>query len=270
MKIMRHVVVVLMLGACGGDGADGTVFLPTDEPLASKADSAAGPQVEIKVTLPAAQVKKALAAFDLSEKKATTRSVTFYDDADLDLFEAGLVLRSRKVKNGPDDSTAKVRPLEAGDVDESWFDVEGWKCEEDRVGSKRVASCSLTARQDEGEIDDVADGDRDLWKLFSENQELFAMSYGVEFEWEDLYALGPTDTRVWKIEIKSFAHELTFERWFLPDGELLEVSCKVSPAEAAKAQVELTALLQKKGLVTAETQETKTRRALEAYAAELR
>jgi len=257
--------------ACGeAADAGGTEFLPTDEALATKADNATESQVEIKFTLPTAQVKKALSAFGLSDKKATTRGVTFYDDVDLGLFEAGLVLRSRKVKNGADDSTAKVRPLEAGDVDPSWFELEGWKCEEDRVGSKSVQSCSLTAPQDEGEIDDVSNGERAVWKLYSDNQELFAMSYGTDFEWDDLVALGPTDTRVWKVRVKGFERELTFERWFLPDGELLEVSSKVGLAEAGGVQAKLATFLAKKGFDTTQTQETKTRRALEAYAAELR
>lgn len=71
------------------------------------------------------------------------------------LFEAGVVLRARKITGDDDDSTVKLRPLARDEIDPSWLDVDGMKCEIDRLLDRETPSCSLTVVQDAGEIDDV-------------------------------------------------------------------------------------------------------------------
>lgn len=258
--------------ACGGteedalaDGADVlSVFEGVDATEYAKAD-AFEDNVELKVTVRADQRAKAEKSFKLTDAKATRRDVWFYDTRTLAHSKAGLILRARKTKNGKDDSTVKFRPLTAAEVDSDWFRVDGFKCEEDRVGTRAVQSCSLTVVQAEGEIDDVGDGDREVVKLFSGDQEDFAAERRT-VDWGTLRPLGPTPTFVWKVSVAGFDPTITAERWELPDGtKLLELSAKVPRAQAARVSAAFDKLLAKRGLDTATKQETKTQVTLDYW-----
>jgi hypothetical protein len=72
--------------------------------------------VEIKVTIGSDQELRAERTMEVDENKADVRLLYFYDTRDLDLFKSGVVLRARLVKGGADDSTVKIRPVEAADV----------------------------------------------------------------------------------------------------------------------------------------------------------
>lgn len=256
--------------ACGAPEEESDVLdvEPGTEQLEGKADVAAG-NVEVKVTLPKTQVAKAVSLFKLTDAKASKRAVWFYDTPGLDLFESGLILRARKLKNAADDSTVKLRPMLAADVDRSWFELDGFKCEEDRTGTKSVQSCSLSTVQDKGEIDDAAAGERTLDRLFTADQEDFLSDFAsVDVDWSALEPLGPVDARVWKFSVRGLKWKLTAERWLLPGGgDLLELSTKVTGAQADAAQNELVAYLKSKGFDTSARQETKTRVALETFSA---
>lgn len=274
MLRVRTIAVVLACAAlaCGGEDAPDDDVLGV-EPALEDADEAlkadgSGSGVEIKVTIRADQVASAKKKFGLTNASATARQVWFYDTRTLQLFDAGLILRARKVTDGADDSTVKRRPLDPGDVDRDWFDVSGFKCEEDRVGTRAVPSCSLTVPQDRGEIGDVAAGKRTIDKLFSADQEAFLDEAPAALDWTKLKALGPTDAKVWKVTVSGFTWPITGEQWTLPDGKvLLELSIKTTRTKAADAQKKFAALLAKKSLDASDTQETKTRVALEYFAA---
>jgi hypothetical protein len=243
-----------------------------DDALGALAPPASG--VELKVTIDPAQISYALEALGLDADEAERRYVTYYDTPDLLLFEAGLVLRSRKVIDDDDDSTVKVRPLlaaEAFTVDATLFDEGEFKCEIDRTPSREVSSCSLKAEQDRGEIDDVAAGERDVDKLFSRRQEDFLALFGpTEFDFDEAVPLGPVDTRRWKIEPEDLPARLTVELWDMPDGsELMELSIKVDQEESAAAMDALLDFVTARGLSLAETQTTKTRAALTFFAREM-
>ena len=179
-----------------------------------------------------------------------------------------MILRARRIDGDDDDSTVKVRPLDSGVVDPWLFELDGFKCEEDRVGDRAIQSCSLTVPQDRGEIGDVADGDRAIDQLFSEDQELFADAYGSEVvDWAELEILGPVDALVWRVRSGSLDRSLTFELWTLPDGaELLEVSTRVSSDEADDVQDDLTEYLHARGFDPDAEGDTKTRAALDWFA----
>jgi len=241
---------------------------PGTEPPLGKADQSAPMMVEVKMMIATSDIARATDALHLSSAKAETREVYFYDSPALALFDAGLILRARKVIDGADDSTVKMRPLQSDGVSQGWFDLEGFKCEIDQVGTKAIPSCSLTVQQSQGEIDDVAAGTRTIDKLYSSEQELFASSYcAVAPSWDALLALGPVDTRVWKVKTSKLSVPMTAERWELPDHTLiLEVSVKAPQSEAAAVQRELAAYLDHKGLSVDNDQETKTRAVLEYFA----
>src|SRR2546430_438136 len=75
----------------------------------------------------------------------------------------------------------------------------------------------------EGEIKDVAEGKRDIKKLFSDKQERFlADQLGGEENWKklrgQLKALGPVAAEVWKPQTPGFTPGLTAELWTVPKG----------------------------------------------------
>ena len=271
---LPFLVLVAALGCMApatGEGAGGGTDGTTAAGKADRGDEVPASGMELKVTIAEGAITDALDALSLDVGDAERRYVTFYDSADLALFEAGIVLRSRKIIDDDDDSTVKVRPLLA---DEAWavapelFEDEEFKCEIDRTPSAEASSCSLSATQDRGEIDDVRNGERDVSKLFSSRQEGMLALFGPEgFELDEALVLGPVDTLRWKIELDGFAHELTVELWSMPDGgELLELSIKVDAGEADEAMDALLELTRDLDLPLDETQSTKTRRALSFFA----
>jgi hypothetical protein len=205
---------------------------------------------------------------ELNEDTAEVRITYFYDTPQLDLFDAGVVLRARLVKGDDDDSTVKFRPVEAEKISNEWKQLKGFKLEADCVGDRIVCSASLTALQKRDEIDEVAKGKRPIDKLFSKDQERFlAEFYKGPVDFGKLRVLGPIRVLRWKLKHENFPHELTLEEWRLPDGEdLVEVSIKTEPSKAAEAQKEFDKHLRELGLDPEGAQETKTRTALEYFA----
>jgi hypothetical protein len=224
--------------------------------------------VEIKVTIRPDQELRAERAMELNEDSADVRVIYFYDTPELDLFDAGVALRARLVKGDDDDSTVKFRPVEAASISKDWRRLKGFKLEADCVGERVVCSASLTAIQKRDEIDDVAKGKRPIHKLFSKDQERFlAEFYKGSVDFGKLRVLGPIRVLRWKLEQKGFPHELTLEEWRLPDGEdLVEVSIKTEPSNAAEARKEFDQHLRGLGLDPEGAQEAKTRTALEYFA----
>jgi len=74
----------------------------------------------------------------------------------------------------------------------------------------------------------------------------------------------------WKTRHKGFPWDLTSEEWRLPNGDdLLEISIKVEPEEAEKAQSAFDEHLRGLGVDPGGAQETKTRTALAYFASAL-
>jgi len=228
--------------------------------------------VEIKLTIRPDQELQGLRALELDEDSAEVRVLYFYDTVNLDLFNAGVVLRARLVKGSADDSTVKVRPVDPAKVSSSWTDIDGFKLEADVTGTKVATSASLTVQQKRDEIDQAAKGKRPIHKLFTRDQvRLLAEFYSRAIDFEKLKPLGPIRVLCWKTKHKKFPYGLTSEEWRLPDGEdLLEVSIKVAPEEVSKARPAFESHLRELGLDPEGAQETKTRTALEYFARTLR
>ena len=258
---------LLLAAACSGDPRVETLRVgpgSTSDEVKADDTSDSGPQAELKVMVDDDAIDEVREALGLEDDLAEVRDIYFYDSLDLALFEAGAILRARNVHDDDDDSTVKIRPLVADEVDPSWFEQDGFKCELDASPHSSVESCSFTVEQDEEDIDEVADGDRDLDSLFSSEQEYFLAEHGPYFYWDELAVLGPVDALVWKIESDLLPSKLTAEHWRLPnEEEMLEVSIKVAVADREDGMSQLLDWLADHEVPLSDGQETKTRRALE-------
>ena len=224
--------------------------------------------VEIKVTIRPDQELRAERAMQIDEDTANVRLIYFYETPNLDLFNAGIALRARLIKGDADNSTVKFRSDKIEMVAPEWYRAEGFKVEADWVGDHAVYSVSLTNEQKRDEIEQVADGERAIEKLFSKEQERFLREiYKGSVEFEQLRVMGPIRVLRWRLKHAGFPHRLTVEEWRLPNGDdLVEVSIKVPPAEAAQARKAFEDHLETLGLDPKGAQETKTRTALEFFA----
>jgi hypothetical protein len=217
--------------------------------------------VEIKISARVEDEDTVLAALKKAGEEPERRTVYFFDTPALDLFDAGMVLRARKIKGDDDDSTVKLRPVVPSSIGASWMKTDGFEVEMDRVGENEVISAKLNAVQREGELDDAVSGAKGLRSLFSADQERLVAEFAPRsIEWDALVAMGPIAVKKWKTEWDDFAHEVTVERWELPDGsDLVELSIKVEPGEASAAYDEFLAGLEAQGLTLDDDQQTKTR-----------
>jgi len=228
--------------------------------------------VEIKVTIKPEEELEALRTLDLDEETAEVRVVYFYDTPTLDLFAGGVALRSRLVKGDTDDSTVKVRPIDPDKVSEDWRKTPGFKVEADATGPKIVRSGSLTVIQKSSDIEEVAGGERPIYKIFDRDQIRFlAEFYNKSIDFEELKVLGPIRVLRWKAKHEKFHHAVTVEEWRLPDGtDLVEVSIRVQPEEYVEATKQFEAHLSKIGLDPKGAQQTKALTALQYFTDQLR
>jgi hypothetical protein len=248
---------VLALLGCADDPSSGTANLVGARPV----------QVEVKLTLRSEDIDLAHEQLDLDADDAEERDVFFFDTPELTLFDDGVILRARNIHETDDDSTVKIRPLDAAQVDASWFELDGFKCEIDRTPAASVPSCSLSVDQEEDEIEQTVDGERPIDKLFSSEQEDFLAEWDAAPDWEHLAVLGPVDASVWKLKPKKLGRSITVERWALPDEtRILEISARAAEPDADELETKLTDYLYGLGLEVDADGETKTRAALSYFA----
>jgi hypothetical protein len=223
--------------------------------------------VEVKITAQAADEERVREALESAHIEPESREIYFFDTVELDLFESGLVLRARLVHDGADDSTVKLRPVDASSLDEVWKATEGFEIELDAVGADAICSAKLSVDQRRGEIEEVVAGRRSVMKLFSRAQErLIAQHRGAELDWEALQVFGPVQVRKWEATPKELGYEITVEEWVLPDrSDLVELSVKAPPSEAGSASDAFLAYLQGRGMDIEGEQQTKTRSALRYF-----
>lgn len=261
---MRRVAFVLVAFVVGCSASE-----PTEDIAASEDELAADAKVEIKMSL--AEVETGPALLGVDAKDVELRDVTFYDTADLALFDDGVILRTRRVLGDDDDSTVKLRPLRANKVDGRFLDLDDFKCEYDRsVGKRAVSSCSLTTTQGPGEIVKAARGEQRIATLFTADQLAFLAEHASVPDWSTIRAFGPIAAEVWKFEPEPLGGEkVTVERWTVPGGaRSLEVSIKVKGKKARTAEKSLKAWVASRGATPSDAQETKTKGALIALSAQ--
>lgn len=225
--------------------------------------------VEFKVSVRAGDEHKVQALLAKESAKRERRTLYFYDTKDLVLYQRGLVVRSRVMQGGSDDSTVKLRPVDLSSDGAGWRKLDGLRIELDVVGNRRIVSAKLEGKPDPGEIEAVEAGRRSVASLFSGTQENLVNAFAPKsVTLRKLEVLGPVDVRKWELEnLKGFPHKLCVEEWSLPDASrFLELSFKVFPDGASNAESAFSDLLTGLGIDSAGDQVPRAPRVLEFFA----
>jgi hypothetical protein len=234
--------------------------------LMSSSDS-----VELKVTLPEAAQRSAVAVLGLDPLESQIRQVFFFDTPDLTLNKAGIAVRARRSQGRSADTVVKLRPVVPEELPEDIRHSASLKVEVDAMPGGYVCSASMKGRATNENVRALVGGKGRIRKLFSKEQRAYYQAHAPEgLALDDLRALGP----IFVLKVVTFPAELgrkfTAEMWLLPDGSrILELSTKCLPNEAFQVGVESRAYLEGLGLDLSGETQTKTKTALELLSAEL-
>src|SRR4051812_28860595 len=228
--------------------------------------------VELKLTIPEGHQRSAIEALGLDPLEAQVRLVYFYDTPDLALNKAGVVVRARRVQGRGDDTVVKLRPVVPADLPAELRESPGFFVEVDAMPGKYVCSASLKGVPRRAAVREVALGHKPLRKLFSKEQRAFYGEHapaGVALD--DLTLLGPLFVLKLKGTPQGFARKLVVELWLYPDASrILEISTKCAPGEAFDTAAHARAFLSERGIKRVGGQATKTSKALDFFAKELK
>ena len=228
--------------------------------------------IEIKATIPDSQIDGALVRFNLSIDNEEERYIYFFDTPALDLLKGGIVARARRIVGGPHDSTVKARPVVPHDVSDNWRKYRGFKIEADASEKGVVKSASLTMPVKKGRIKAAVAGEKSIAALFSEEQEEFLTEMVQRsINYDAVVILGPLHAHRWKFEDPACPWKITAELWQREDGaRLMEASIKAPIEQAAVAIGGFMAFLAEMGAERDTEQQSKTRWALDYYAAKIK
>ena len=230
--------------------------------LAKHSDS-----VELKLTIAESEQRSALLALKIDPLDAQIRQVFFLDTPDLQLNQAGVVVRARRVQNKGDDSVVKLRPIDPQTLPKEFRTSSSFGVEVDAMPGGFVCSGTMKRVLPRPEVKDAMGGDRPVRKLFSKEQRAFYETYAPEgVGIDDLTILGPVFVLKLKQTPPELGRRLVTELWLYPDdSRILELSTKCAPNEAFQVAAEMRAFLAERGIDTTAEQETKTKRALEFF-----
>jgi hypothetical protein len=234
--------------------------------LARQADS-----IEIKLTIPEAEQRPAIASLGLDPLDAQIRQVYFFDTPGLDLDRSGVVVRARRVQGRGDDSVVKLRPVVPADLPAEFRELPSFVVELDAMPGGYVCSASMKGVCRKASVRDVGMGGAPLRKLLSKEQRaFFAMHAPVGTGLDELVPLGPIFVLKLKSTPPALARKLVAELWLYPDdSRILELSTKCAPSQGFQVAAETRAYLTEHGIETGGDQQTKTRTSLEFFAGRL-
>jgi hypothetical protein len=234
--------------------------------LLKEADS-----VELKVTVPAESQRAASEALDIDPLDAQIRQAFFFDTPELALNAAGVVVRARRVQGKGDDTVVKLRPVVPHELPDEIRLSPSFGVEVDAMPGGFVCSGSLKGVLPKPRVRKALGSGGPIRKLFSKEQRAFYAEHAPEgIELDDLAVLGPIFVLKVKYAPPELGRKIVGEMWLYPDGSrLVELSTKCEPGEAFQVAAETRAFLTARGIDLSGAQETKTRKALEFFAAEL-
>src|SRR3954453_4162184 len=68
--------------------------------------------VELKLTVPASAHRATIQGLPMDPVEAQPRQIYFFDTPELALYQAGVVVRARRIAGGKGDTVIKLRPVE--------------------------------------------------------------------------------------------------------------------------------------------------------------
>ncbi len=220
--------------------------------------------IEVKATIPDAQIRAALARFRLTVKNDEERYIYFFDTPRCELLKSGVIARARRIVGGQHDSTVKFRPVNPSKISKDWSKLEGFKLEADASEKGVVRSASLTSPVAKGLIKRIAAGQAKIGSAFSKKQANFLRAIGRKtIDFGKLTVFGPLRAHRWQFMYPGFHWRITAELWRRDDGDrLMELSAKAPAAQAAVAIAGFMAFLAEVGAEKDKDQLAKTRWAL--------
>ena len=226
--------------------------------------------VELKLTVPAMSGRNAVRALGIDPLEAQIRQVFFFDTPSLDLNQAGVVVRARRVQGRGDDSVIKLRPVVPADLPAELRKSPNMVVEVDAMPGGYVCSASMKGTPARPVRENLEKGGR-ISKLFSKEQRGFFERYApAGFDLDGLTTLGPIFVLKAKSVPSDVAAKLVGELWIYPDGSLImELSTKSTPDSALRTVVKVTEFLRGHGIDLSGEQQTKTKAALEYFANQL-
>jgi hypothetical protein len=227
--------------------------------------------VELKMTLPEASQRSAVAALDLDPLDAQIRQVFFFDTPDLALNQRGVVVRARRVQRKGDDSVIKLRPVVPDELPADLRRSPSFVIEVDAMPGGYVCSASMKGVVKHEAVRAAVAGGHQVRKLFSKEQRAFYAAHAPEgVELDDLSVLGPIFVLKLKSSPGEYERTLVTELWLYPDGSrILELSTKCATTEAFEVAAETRAFLARRGIHVTGDQQTKTHKALDFFSKSL-
>jgi hypothetical protein len=227
--------------------------------------------VELKLTVPETDRFPVLQALGLDPLDIEVRQVFFFDTPDLQLNQAGVVARARRIQNKKGDSVVKLRPVVPQDLPEALRKLPDFSVEVDAMPGSYVCSATLKGVVANDRVSEAAAGRRPLRKLFSKEQrEFFAEHAPDGIELDSLAVLGPITVFRLKSKPAGYKRKVVAELWNYPDySRILELSTKCAPEETVSVVEEVRAFLTERGANLSGEQQTKTKTALEFFSERL-
>jgi hypothetical protein len=227
--------------------------------------------VELKMTVPEADQRTAVAALQLDPLDAQIRQVYFFDTPDLALETHGLVVRARRVQGKGGDSVVKLRPVVPAELPGRLRRSRDFYVEVDATPGAFVCSGSMKRALDPDAVKRAVSGKRAVSKLFSKEQRAFFAEHAPDgVGLDDLAVLGPIFVLKVRSMPKDLGRRLVAELWLYPDNKwILELSAKCVPDEAFQVAAKARAYLTERGVDLGGEQQTKTRTALEFFSRRL-
>jgi hypothetical protein len=232
--------------------------------LAKDADS-----IELKLTVPTSARRSTAEALGLDPLEAQIRQVFFFDTPDLKLNAHGLVARGRRVQGKGDDSVIKLRPVRPSDLPKEQRRSPNMVVEIDAMPGGYVCSATMKAKLDASAVRAVHLGEKPIRSLFSKEQRAFFAAHAPEgVDLDGLTVMGPINVFKLRSIPEKFGRKLVTEVWLYPDGSMIiELSTKAMPGEAFQVATEARLFLKSRGIDLTADQQTKTKTALEFFAA---